>query len=450
MRTILITVFQAVAVKNILRTDVIKALLARPDVRVVCLTRFPERAEHYQREMPHERIVYDAFYRVPEGAFERFFSFLKFHLIKTATTDLKRRMHREDSGGWLSYALGMFCNRIIAHKSLRRLSRFLDYRLVADSGFGVVLEKHRPDVVVLTHLFDDAEVSLLREAEKRGMPTISFINSWDKLTARCALRLLPDKLIVFNEMVREEAITHADMPRERITVCGIPQYDQYVTTAPVARETFCKKNGLDPKRAIILFAPLGSTFSDADWGMIDALHALVADERLVPNAELFVRFQPNDYFDERELAARPWMKYAYPGIRYGTVRGGDWDMDFAELANLTDTLAHISLLICYASSMSVDAAVFDKPVINIDFELKPARRMSKSPTQFYRMEHYQKALASGGIRVVRNTHELADWINHYLNDPGLDRAGRKRLIREQCGKLDGRAGERIAREIIFP
>ena len=197
---------------------------------------------------------------------------------------------------------------------------------------------------------------------------------------------------------------------------------------------------------MVLFAPMGRAFSGSDWEMIDLLHELM-EKKGVKDSQLLVRFQPNDFLDEEELRERPWLKYDMPGIRFGTVRGGDWDMGFPELAHLRDTLAYTSVLVSYASSMSIDAAIFGKPVINIVFEIKPVVRMSESPTLYYHTEHYKKALTSGGMRLVASKEELVKWLNAYLADPSLDRQTRERLVSEQCFRLDGRAGERIARVI---
>lgn len=448
VKTVLITIFQAVEAKNILRTNVIRRLLVEPDVQVICLTRLTERAAHYQKEIPHARIRYAVYAASPSGFWERVFSVLKFHLIRTATTDLKRRMYRSRGIGVMVYWLGRAVNRVLARRPVRTLARFFDARLVREPEAVALLKKLRPDAVFAAHLFDDAEIAILREAKRLGIPSVGFINSWDKLTARSAIRLLPDRLIVFNNIVKQEAIVHADIPEEKIAVSGIPQYDQYVSDTPVSREEFCRANGLDPAKSIILFAPMGRAFSDSDWEVIDLLHEITGAGSLVKSVELFVRFQPNDFFEEREITKRPWLKYAYPGTRFGTARGGDWDMSFAELRNLTATLAHSALLVCYASSMSVDAAHFDKPVININFELKPASSLAKSPTQYYATEHYANVLATGGVKLVESPEELLQWINRYLTDPSLDREGRLRLVREQCGVTDGRAGERIAEAIL--
>jgi hypothetical protein len=44
--------------------------------------------------------------------------------------------------------------------------------------------------------------------------------------------------------------------------------------------------------------------------------------------------------------------------------------------------------------------------------------------------------------------ELTDYINSYLRDPELDGIGRRKIREEQCWKLDGKSGERIANYIL--
>ena len=182
--------------------------------------------------------------------------------------------------------------------------------------------------------------------------------------------------------------------------------------------------------------------------MIDLLYELRQKGRFGDHAVLRVRFPPNDYFDYEEINKRPFLRYDYPGVRFSKKRGVDWDMSPRELSHLTDTLRHMSLLICYGSSMSVDAALLDKPVININFEPVTCKSTDLSAVKFYGMTHYKKALETGGIRLVNSERELIKWVTAYLENPSLDHDGRARLAREQCQFLDGRSGERIGKFIL--
>ena len=448
MKTIFITIFQGVEAKNLLRTNVYRAFIADPEIELVLFVRTPERKAYYEAEFAHPRVHFEMMHYELCGFWDALFGKLKFLLLRTETTDLRRRMKLDGDRNYLSFAVSWLANRVLARPVVRRAVRVLDRLLVRDRAFAPFFEKYRPAAVLLAHLFDDEETALLREATRRRTPTVGFINSWDKMTARCTLRLHPDTLLVFNEIVREEAMRHADVPGARITAVGLPQYDRYVGYHPVARSEFLKNAGFLPEDRVLLYAPMGETFSTADWDIIDLLHAWELSGLLPGRLRSFVRFQPNDTVNDDELGRRPWLRFDRPGKRFSRLRGVDWDMDDAELKHLADTLAHADLLVCYASSISIDAAVFDKPVINIDFELRPHERLARSPTQFYQMSHYRNALRTGGIRLARSKEDLLEAIRTYAENPARDREARQRLVREQCGIMDGNAGERLARAVL--
>lgn len=447
MKTVFIPIFQGVEAKNILRTDIYKNLIADKDVRLVLFVKSHERADFYKKEFNNERICYEVVDSPARSFLDRFFGSLKFKLINTKTIDLRRRMKLQEDKNYFSYIINLLFNKIFAKKAVRKLVRRLDFWLVRNRPLKEYFDKYNPDLVIAAHLFDDIEVDFVREAKRRGIRTLGFINSWDKLTARCMIRLLPDKMIVYNNVVKNEALKYADMKEENVIVTGIPQYDIHINRKPLSRGEFFAKKGLDQNKKLIVYAPMGKTFSDTDWDIIDLLRESIEDNQ-IKNAQLLVRFQPNDFFDEDELKKRPGLIYDRPGIRFSSKRGVDWDMTFDDIKHLSDTLANMDVLVCYASSMSIDAAIFDKPVININFEIKKHKLMSKAPTYFYKMEHYEKALRSGGIRLVNSKAELLDWINKYLSNPSIDKDGRMRLVLQQCWKLDGKAGKRIAEAVL--
>lgn len=448
MKTIFISILSGVEAKAIVRTDILKVLLARTDVRVVLFVKNAARAALYEQEFPHPRVSY----AVPVArAFSRWntaFAFLKNYLVRTDTLALYRRLLLIDHKNIFAYAGSTLLSFLLARPPLRRLARFLDERLTRDTVFTDFFETERPALVFLANLFDLFEVSMLREAKRRGIASVGFINSWDKIGSKGFLRVLPDVVIVPNRIVQEEAVQYDDVPREQIYVAGVPAYDAYAShEGMLSREAFFARCGIAPDKKLIVFCPMGQSLSDSDWDMIDRLHALLMAQ--VPEAELLVRFQPNDVAgDEAEFQKRPWLKADVPGIRLGKGRGMDWDMTAAELLHLKNTLFHCSLVVSYASSISIDAAIFNKPALNIGFEIRNGDPAWKQPTRRYATLHYRKALATGGIRLVRSEHELVEWLKKYLANPKLDAAGRARLVREQCVYTDGGTGRRIANFLL--
>ena len=448
MKTIFISILSGVEAKAILRTDILATLLAREDIRIILFVKNAARVAFYEKEFSNPRVCYEIISAYEFSPLNAVFEFLKNFLVRTDTLVLYRRLLLIDRKNIFAFCFGSLLSFLLARPFSRRAARFLDARFARDSIFSELFNRYQPSLVFLANLFDAVEVSMLREAKRRGVKSVGLINSWDKIASKGFLRLLPDAMIAPNHIVKEEAVLYDDVPSEKIFVSGVPQYDMYWNTDGILpRASFFQKIKIDPKKRLVIFGPIGKTLSNSDWEMIDHLHALL--EAHIPEAELLVRFQPNDFAgDEAEFSKRPWLHADVPGVRFGIGIGMDWDMTTAELLHLKNTLFHCSLLVSYASSISIDAAVFDKPVINIGFEIRTCDPAWKQPTQRYATVHYKKALATGGIRLVKSESELIEWIKKYLTHPELCSAGRSRLVHEQCVYTDGKTGKRIAEFLL--
>ncbi|MDQ5950285.1 MAG: hypothetical protein QG585_227 [Patescibacteria group bacterium] len=448
MRTIFITIFEGVEVKNILRTPILENLLKEDDIRIVLFTKSVEKLDFYKKEFNDPRILFEVVEWKSKSFVDNLFAKLKFVLLRTKTTDLKRKLVCQYEKKYLRYLSGRLINMIFAWPIFRKIARFIDFALVKDDTFKTFFDKYNPDLVFMAHLFDEPEIAMLREAKKRNIKTVGFINSWDKVTARCMLRLLPNKLIVFNNIVKKELIDFNEVMEEDVFVSGLPQYDFLYSNKVSSREDFFKKINIDPQKELLVYASMGRAFSVSDWDMIDFLYSLKFSGKLKKDFDVLVRFQPNDFVDEEELKKRPNLKYDLPGKRFGSKRGVDWDMNFGELNHLHDTLFHMSILVCYASSISIDAVVLDRPVVNIDFEIKENPFLLKSPTQYYKTVHYKNAVDIGAISLVKSKEQLVESLNSYLLNPSLLKSERARLVREQCVFTDGKSGERVAKFLL--
>ncbi len=448
MRTIFVSSFEGIETKNILRTPILPTLLRQPDVRIVLFVHDERRVAYHKEEINDPRIIYEIVKKPHVRGLDTFFRRFKFILLKTKTTDIRRRMRYDDSRNYLAYYGGLLVNRICSHGFIIRLSRVLDYYLVRNGDYDFYFEKYNPSLVVLANLFDEPEVHMLRAAKRYGVKNVGCINSWDKVTARCVLRLLPDKMVVFNDTVKEEVIRYDGM-RSGIFVGGMPQFDYYVTEERTSREKFLADLGLSPESRFIMYSPIGSSFGNSDWAVIDFLYRLKDEGKFGDNMEILVRFPPNDFIDTKEIARRPHLRYDYPGFHFSTdkVRGSDWELNAKDLRHLADTMAHMSLMVGYASSIAIDASMFDKPSIAINFELSKNPAM-KSPMRYCQMIHCQTLFKTGGVRVVNDEKEFIEWVQRYLADSSLDREGRQRLVKEQCAFTDGKCGERIGKFML--
>jgi len=116
--------------------------------------------------------------------------------------------------------------------------------------------------------------------------------------------------------------------------------------------------------------------------------------------------------------------------------------DLQFLCNLT---YHADLNVNMASTMTLDFAIRDKPVVNVAFDhASPPRFPGGHWGHYYQFDHYRPVVALGAARVARSPADLATHVNAYLADPSLDREGRRRLLELEVGQPIGQATERIA------
>jgi CDP-glycerol glycerophosphotransferase (TagB/SpsB family) len=137
-------------------------------------------------------------------------------------------------------------------------------------------------------------------------------------------------------------------------------------------------------------------------------------------------------------------------FRSTAVRSGDgMDVDFMSenTRHLADTLFHSDVVLNVASTLAIEASIFDTPVVNIGFDGQPGSNRSLMEWH-YGSTHFQKVVRSGAVRIAQSSGEMVDLINLYLGDPSQDVEGRRRIVAEQCEFTDGRSAERLAGEIV--
>ncbi len=446
MKTVFVSILSGVEAKDILRTNILETLL-KNNVRVVLFVKNKERVEFYKKEFNHQNLVYEVVPPRMQSSADKIFDALKYYLVRTETLFLHKHVVFLEKRNYLHYAGSIFLSWILGHSLVRRVARFLDYAFINDNVFSSFFDTYKPDLIFLANLFDAIEISFLRESKRRGISSVGFVNSWDKIGSKGFVRMLSDKIIAPNFIIKQEAIDFLEVSEKDIFVSGVPQYDHYISKNVMRREEFFRTINADSKKELIVLAPLGNNYSVSDWEMIDLMRELVLKNAFIKPTELLVRFPPNDFVSKEELEKRPWLRYDLPGTRFTNELGMDWDMSFQELDHLRNLLAHASILVGYSSSISIDAAIFNKPIINVGFTLTECSPL-KNPIFRYHTTHYQKALSSGGIRLVKTKHALIKWINNYFENPALDADGRKRLVEEQCGKMDGKTGERMANFLL--
>ena len=440
VRTVFITSFHGL-VSRVLESGVI-AKLVEENVSIVILV--PEFKKSYFEETfgRYRQVEVVGVSRSSLSRMDGYFHALTFPLLHTKTMSIIRRSHRGYRHRYQLFLAEIFAGVIGRFRMGRELFRSLNAALVP-SVFNTLFEIYKPSLVFSTDMKDPLDSQLLLEAKRRGITTVGMVRSWDYLTGKGVVRVKPERVIVHNEIIKKEAKDYIDVSSDAISVVGIPHYDPYVNEKRSSREMFSARVGLDPKRPFIFLAPWGDKFSDTDTEVLQILCRAFADGRLPKDLQVLVRLPPSDTLAASEKVPCGNIVFDVPGKQFEGRHVKANEMTYDDLLHLADSLYWSTLVVSSASTIAIDAAVFDKPVVLTAFDGRREKPYYESVKQYFDFNHVRNLLATGGVRVAENESVFIEAVKNYLTDPHQDRNGRVRIVREQCLILDGKASERL-------
>jgi CDP-Glycerol:Poly(glycerophosphate) glycerophosphotransferase len=324
-------------------------------------------------------------------------------------------------------------------------------RLVRHPDAESLFERHRPALYVASSpglIF--AEVPLLRTAVRRGVRSMAVDPSWDNFTNKLLPVRRVDRLIVWNELMKEQAVAlHGYDPRQ-IRLAGAPQWDLYFRPgATDARDAFFRRIGADPAQRLVTL----TTTPRELYPHHDHVLRVMTDARRSgawPPSQILVRLHPRDDVQAYD-AFRDTPGVIIEKPFRSTVTTGDGlavDVTAESQRHLANTMRHSDVVVNVASTIAIEASIFDTPVVNIAFDGEAAAEFARSARRYYRFTHYQSVTRHGAVRVAETPAQLADEVARYLADPARDREGRRRMVAEQCQFTDGRSAERLARFVV--
>lgn len=448
MRTIFITSFNPFISRNILETGVVSLLSIR-GTRVVVLV--PEyKKDYFKKNFEAENVAIEG---VPSLKLSRqyiLFKYLGGSLVDTTTRLFhQKRKYLSDQNRVHFYFSRMSSRFFSKFDFVKKIVRWLDLVSIDASLAVGYLDKYSPSLLFSTDVFHDLDVCFLALCKKRNIPTVGMVRSWDNITNKGLFRVKPDKLIVHNEIIKKEAVKYEDIESYNIFVSGLPQFDHYINNERSDRKAFFRKLGFNPSDRLVFVGPLGRRFANTDGQILDILKQSLLEKKLPGNVKFLVRFPPNDDVSFCGFVPDNNFFVYKPGIRFKENVYSDWEVTMNEDLSLADSLYHSDLAVVYASSLIIDAAAFDKPILCVSFDGFENKKELASANRFINFyTHAKKMVETQCCKIVRNEKELVDGINTYFKNPSLNKENRKQFFLEQSYKFDGKSGIRIAEFII--
>ncbi len=318
-----------------------------------------------------------------------------------------------------------------------------------------LFEKYSPSLVVSCTYGWRNDRYILREACQRGIKAGSVIVGWDNPSSYGIPCAPLDFITCWSDIQKNELVDGSDWEPGKVNVGGIPSYDNYFNGSwLIPREDYFAKHKLDPHRKLISYACSFVTFSP-NYPNVAALASLISKEELDEPSQLLVRLHPNHYLDdplfasEREkitalVKSSPYLHLVEPVALAGNL--GNYSGE--DMDEKTSMMAHSDVFTTVYSTMCVECAIHDRPIISVVIDTpggwNRSDKFSLPLTQIDRWPTHSRFINSGAGRLADNEETLRLHLDAYLNDPSLDHQAREKFIQDEITYTDGSAGIRTA------
>lgn len=313
------------------------------------------------------------------------------------------------------------------------------------------LRKNPPAVLVTTGPFQFEQPAIVANAKRLGIRTLALIPSWDNISTKNRMVLKCDGYLAWSERTRDELHEYYPFTRNRpVYVIGAPQFDVFFQDRFVqSREEFCASQGIRADAPIILYAIGSPNFLRGEhYGALHLAERIARGE--LGDVQMIVR--PHPIHDNEEMVEL-FRRFAPRIVVQRTAKAGTSltarSQDEGQITEWVSSFRYANVVVNLSSTVTVDAAIFDRPIVNLDYDPAPGQKDQELIKEInHRWTHFKPVAESGGVCLVNDNNELTQAVMTYLQHPEKHREGRRWIVDHVCGQADGRCGERMARAVI--
>jgi len=452
--TIIITITRGLIARNILQNNFFEIVKAKFD-RVVIITIAAD-DKRFVEQFQSDRVEIVSCYPEADTWLDKLVSKLNTYLIYNINTK-KLSLYNtiNPRHKFLSYfkyiVLRMIFQPLAQLKILRQLIGYFDYLFLQSKTvkkYQKLLRAYQPKIVFSTNMIESPDIEILKAARKEKIKTMAMCKSWDN-PSKIYFRARADRVAVWGKFMADQMQAYQDYKPKNIITIGVPQFDYYLDKSRlVSRVEFCRQYNLDPTKKIILFGSEGKLVP-TEPEVVKIISDLIDNRELAADCQILIRPHfgyKKDYLKFSKLEATGNVKLDLnnnPSVGFRD----EWDYSNEQMNNFLNTMYHSDVTVNTCSTLTLDAAVLQKPVILNMFDGYQKLPFYQSAARWYYSDYYSKLMEYDAALEAHNADELKESLNILLKQPNLLAAQQVELAKDFCYQVDGKAGQRLFRAI---
>ena len=359
---------------------------------------------------------------------------------------------------------GRRANRLLIHALL-----IVERAIPVDRTIFDLVARERPDVLLVTPLVDIGtdQVDFVKAARRLGIRCALPVLSWDNLTNKGLIRMQPDRVFVWNEAQKAEAVSMHGTDPDDVVVTGAMVYDQWFARRPSStREAFCARVGLDHGRPILLYLCSSPFIAPDEVLFIEKWIAAIrsAPDPGVRTASILVRPHPENL--------QPWHRFDEKAFENVVVwpKGGASPVDFESRNEFFDSMYHAAGAVGINTSAQIECGIVGRPVFSIR---TPEYQRTQDGTLHFRhltsqgggllrladdLETHVRQVAAALDDPEGTRRQIEQFVRAFTRPHGLDQPATPRMVQaiEELGATPAPAPQRLPlhvyplRALLYP
>ncbi|HEX6964843.1 MAG TPA: hypothetical protein VF166_03515 [Gemmatimonadaceae bacterium] len=332
---------------------------------------------------------------------------------------------------------------------LERIERTASRVFSTTDQFQKLYRETRPTLVFNgSHVHSRIAIPAVQAAQWLGIPTATFLFSWDNLTSQGRVMPAYDYYLVWNEDIKRQLLEiYPSVRPEQVFVTGTPQFDfHFHPESYWTREEFCRRVGADPGRPMVLYSTGMAEHMPGEPRIVEQIADMLREMTDLGSPQLLVRVYPKDRTGRFEELQQRRADILFPEAKWVEAWLTPTEDD---TRLLTNTLRHVDAGVNVASTVSLELCMFDKPVVNVGYDPPGGEPVRVPYARYYEFDHYRPLVECGAVQLARSPHDMRAMLREALTAPATHRAERRGLMQRMFGNtLDGRSAERVAQVLL--
>lgn len=449
-------------IRNILHSGVLKQLTEQGVETYLLMQRLPQDSQKidedycYAKEI-HPLLVHPTTDRILGKAFLDgviHSAFMQRNRIRSYPIYLRWLRRRESSRqhirSRLAWALGYLMRFSRLNYQLYDLSERLYRGSVDLNPMRDHLKQISPDLLWSTAYIAYHEHAYVSAADDLNISVLASVLSFDNLTSRTSYMHHFSHYTVWSEWMKRQLVHfYPHVSSERVTVTGTSQFDFH------RRKEFCLTRqetlsflGLKSTDRYFVYGASTQILAPDEPRLVRQLAQQMSLDHELMHYKIVVRLHPLDDWSRWQAELSQLENMSFSGAWNEEPDSDGWAfITPAEQIKIVSLLTHAEACINIASTIGLDAAILNRPVIGIDF-----RYESNAPQEIlyeeYYTEHYSPLIHHGAVAIAYKWDELMTLMNEAITCPEKHKNGRQSAVHEICGMVDGYSASRLVSTVL--